>query len=86
MSTMARLAKKHLLTVVKTDQAYSYAPTMTEQEFISRFVSRILADLFLSFSGETLEGLKHLPDPEAAARARAYLEEITRRRSEEEQP
>lgn len=85
MNTMARLAKKHLLRVEKEDQAYVYYPTLTQQEFISRFVGRILDDLLVSFSGTTLEHLQTLPDTSAAAQARHYLDEITRRRQEEEQ-
>jgi predicted transcriptional regulator len=84
MSTMTRLAKKKFLRVEKHEQTYVYTPTVTEQEFIARFVSRILEDLFISFSGATLAGLEALPDPEAAARARALLDDITRRRAEEE--
>lgn len=84
MSTMTRLAKKNLLKVEKSETTYSYVPTMTKQEFITRFVSHILQDLFMSFSGAALEGLKILPDPQAAALAREYFDEITRRRREEE--
>src|SRR5258708_5371284 len=32
MSTMSRLAKKHLLRIEKQEQTYVYTPTMTEQE------------------------------------------------------
>src|SRR6266702_4413900 len=56
MNTMTRLAKKHLLRIEKVDQAYVYYPTITQQEFVSRFVGRILEDLFINFSGATLEG------------------------------
>lgn len=83
MSTMGRLAKKRFLRVEKHEQTYVYTPTMTEQEFISRFVSHILQDLFISFSGATLEGLGALPHREAAC-AREYLAEIMRRRQQEE--
>lgn len=84
MNTMTRLAKKRLLRVEKDDMAYSYTPAMTQQEFISRFVSHILEDLFISFSNETLHGLDALPNSLAAKNARAYLDEITRRRAQEE--
>ncbi len=85
MNTMTRLAKKRLLRVEKKDQAYVYYPNLTKPEFVSRFVGRILEDLFVNFSGATLEGLNALPDQQAAARARALLDEITRRRAEEEE-
>ncbi len=84
MNTMTRLAKKHLLRVEKRDQAYIYYPNLTKPEFVSRFVGRILEDLFVNFSGATLEGLDALPDQRAADRARVLLDEIARRRMAEE--
>ncbi len=84
MSTMTRLAKKNLLRVEKKDQTYIYYSNFTQQEFVSRFVRRILEDLFINFSGATLEGLSKLPDPNAAVQAHEYLNEIARRRTEEE--
>src|SRR2546422_2463416 len=47
MNTMTRLAKKNLLRVEKRDQAYIYYPNLTKPEFVSRFVGRILEDLFV---------------------------------------
>lgn len=85
MNTMSRLAKKHLLRVEKKDQAYVYSPNLTQDEFVSRFVGRILEDLLVNFSGASLERLHTLPNSPAAAQARHYLEEITRRRQEEEE-
>ena len=84
MNTMARLARKHLLRAEKADQAYVYYPNLTEEEFVSRFVGRILENLLVSFSGATLAGVEALKDPQAAARARELLEEIARRRAAEE--
>lgn len=84
MNTMTRLAKKNLLRVEKQDQAYIYYPNFTQQEFISRFVGRILEDLFVNFSGATLASLDALPDQDAAAHARSLLDAITRRRQVEE--
>jgi len=85
MSTMARLAKKKVLQVEKQDQAYLYTPVFSEQEFISRFVSRILEDLFVCFAEPTQAGINALTDEAAAARARQLLEEITRQRSQPEE-
>jgi predicted transcriptional regulator len=85
MNTMVRLAKKQLLRVEKRDQAYVYFPTQTQQEFISRFVERILENLYINFSGATLEGVQALPDQEAATRVRQQLDEISRRRPLEEE-
>src|SRR5712692_1471915 len=84
MNTMVRLAKKNLLRVEKRDQAYLYFPNQTQQEFVSRFVERILENLYVNFSGATLEGLEALPDQEAASRVRQQLDEIARRRALEE--
>lgn len=84
MNTMTRLAKKHFLRVEKRDQTYIYYPNFTQQEFVSRFVGRIIENLFVSFSGETLESLSTLPDQLAAAQIRQQLDEIARRRAEEE--
>ncbi len=84
MNTMARMARKHLLRVEKADQAYVYYPTATQEEFVSRFVGRILEDLFVSFDGQTQAAVKALPDPQARKRARRLLYEITHRRDAEE--
>jgi predicted transcriptional regulator len=84
MSTMVRLAKKRLLRVERSNQAYLYYPKLSQEEFVSGFVRRILEDLLVSFSGATLEGLKALRNPEDAERARQLLKEISRRRSLEE--
>lgn len=84
MTTMARLAKKNLLRTVKKDHAYIYYPNFTQEEFISRFVGRILENLLVSFSGPALESLSTLSDAQAAQRARRLLEEIAHRRSADE--
>jgi predicted transcriptional regulator len=83
MSTMSRLAKKQFLRIEKHEQTYVYTPTMTQQEFILRFVSHILQDLFISFSDATIQGLDTLPKQEAE-QARQHLAEIMRRRQQEE--
>ena len=84
MNTMTRLAKKQLLRAEKDDQAYVYYPTLTQQQFIARFVGHILEDLLVSFSGATIEGLAAIADPQARTRARQLLEAIAHRRGEEE--
>ena len=84
MNTMVRLAKKNLLRVEKQDQAYSYYPNVTQEEFVSRFVGRILEDLLINFSGATLESLNAMPDQHTASQVRQMLDEISRRRSKEE--
>ena len=84
MNTMVRLAKKRLLRVEKQDKAYVYLPNYTEQEFISQFVDRILKDLIFSFSGATMESLRALPDSEDVRMMRRRLDDLTRRRVEEE--
>lgn len=84
MNTMVRLAKKRLLRVEKQDQAYSYYPNMTQEEFVSRFVGRILEDLLVNFSGAALENLNAMPDQHTASQVRQMLDEISRRRAQEE--
>jgi len=84
MSTMVRLAKKRFLRAEKINQAYVYYPNSTRDEFVSRFVGRILENLLVGFTGPTLAGLDSLSDPQAASRARGLLEEIARRRAAEE--
>ena len=84
MNTMVRLTKKHLLQVEKQDKAYVYIPTTTQQEFISQFVDRILKDLIFNFSGATMESLRALPDSEDVRVMRQRLDELTRKRTEEE--
>lgn len=84
MNTMVRLTKKGLLRVVKEDKAYIYLPIYTQQEFISQFVDRILKDLVSSFSGATMESLRTLPDTEEVRQMRQRLDELSRRREEEE--
>ena len=84
MSTMARLARKHLLRVVKADQAYIYYPNFTQDEFVSRFVGRILEDLLVGFTGSALESIDRLSTAEDAARVKRLLDEVIRRREAEE--
>ncbi len=84
MNTMTRLARKNLLRVEKKDQAYVYYPNFTQQEFVSSFVGRILEDLFVNFSGATLESVDKLSDQQATAQARQLLDEIARHRAVEE--
>lgn len=85
MNTMVRLAKKRLLRVEKQDKAFVYVPIYTEQEFISQFVDRILKDLIFNFSGATMESLRTLPDSEEVRMMQRRLDELTRRRVEEEE-
>ena len=83
MSTMTRLARKNLLRAEKQDQAYVYYPNYTQEEFVSRFVGRMLENLLVGFTGQGYDGLA-LPDAQAVARARQLLDEIERRRAAEE--
>ena len=85
MNTMTRLAKKHLLRVEKKEHGYLYYPTSTRQEFVSRFVSRILEDLLQSFSGETLESLQTITHAEVTEQTRQMLAAILQQRLHEEE-
>jgi len=60
MSTMARLARKHLLRVEKVEAAYLYTPILSKDEFIDNFVSRILENLLVSFAHTTEAQLERL--------------------------
>jgi len=84
MTTMARLARKNLLRVRKQGTAYTYVPTLTHDEFVSRVVGRVLADLVVGLSEHTAGRLKGQVDPRIVARARRLLDEIARRRTVEE--
>lgn len=73
MTTMGRLAKKHLLLTEKKDQTYIYFPQYTQQEFISRLIDYLLRDLSVSFFGVA----KETPmDPQTAQYARQLLAEL----------
>lgn len=85
MSTMSRLAKKHLLQVVKQDHTYVYSPNVSQQAFISQFVDRIVADLLVNFTGETLSAFGKQGSSGSAEQARQMLSDITHLREKEEQ-
>ncbi|MCL4545006.1 MAG: BlaI/MecI/CopY family transcriptional regulator [Chloroflexi bacterium] len=84
MNTMTRLARKRLLRAEKADQAYVYFPNFTQEEFIARFVGRILEDLVLSFGGAVSRELEQMSDPAMRRRAEQLLAELERRRTAEE--
>ncbi|MGI8915312.1 MAG: BlaI/MecI/CopY family transcriptional regulator [Chloroflexota bacterium] len=84
MNTMTRLARKHMLRAEKTDQAYVYFPNFTQEEFIARFVRRILEDLVLNFGGAVSRGLGQMRDPGARRRTERLLAELEQRRTAEE--
>lgn len=84
-STMSRLAKKRILRVEKEEHTYIYYPTLTQPEFTSRFVGRILAGLLSNFTGGTGEQLLTLSDSQAAERAQQLIEEIGRRKISQEE-
>lgn len=84
MNTMTRLAKKNLLRTEKQDQAYIYYPNFSQDDFISRFVEHMLENLLVNFAGATRDGIAALSNPEAAATAQQLLDQIARRRAEEE--
>lgn len=84
MSTMTRLAKKRLLRAEKSEHAYVYYPTLTEEEFVARFVDHLLEDLLVNFSGVALQRLATQPNTETTERAQRLLDQIARRRVAEE--
>lgn len=85
-STMNRLAKKHMLRAKTQDHTYVYYPTLTQDEFISRFATRVLEGLLSNFTGITQEQLAVSADPQSVERTRRLLEEIARRKKMQEEP
>ena len=85
-STMNRLAKKRLLRAATEEHTYLYYPTLTEPQFVSGFTSRVLEGLLSNFIGTTQEQLLISSDPQTVERTRRLLEEITRRKSMQEEP
>jgi predicted transcriptional regulator len=81
MNTMTRLAKKNLLCAVKSDLAYVYRPTYTQDELVTTVVGRIIKDLLMSFSGETTRALSELTDVDAAKRLQRPTREHETRRT-----
>ncbi len=79
-TTMQRLHKKGLLECDRHEQAYVYSPKMDREQFIERFVGRILDDLLVSFSGAALSHLASKADPEERERVADLLERIVERR------
>ncbi len=59
MNTMSRLARKQLLSVRKEGLAFLYSPKLSQQQFIERFIGRILDDLLVSFGPATRAQLEH---------------------------
>ncbi len=84
MTTMQRLHKKGLLECDRQERAYVYSPRMDREQFIERFVGRILDDLLASFSGATLSHLASAADPEERERVAELLARIVERRQREE--
>lgn len=60
MTTMARLARKNLLTVRRLESTYMYSPKFSKAEFIDNFVARILENLLVSFADTTEIHLQRL--------------------------
>lgn len=73
MTTMARLARKHLLRAHKVDTAFVYTPILNKEQFIDNFVSRILENLLVSFSKPTETHLERLAGSQANAERIASL-------------
>ncbi|MBI4317047.1 MAG: BlaI/MecI/CopY family transcriptional regulator [Chloroflexi bacterium] len=84
MTTMARLAKKNLLRTRKVDNYYVYYPTLSETEYTSRFVGRILDQLLVNFSGAAISHFSDLADPNQKEKLAEMLNEIVERRKTED--
>jgi len=84
MNTMTRLARKGLLATDREERAYLYSATVSREEFVDRFVGGTLERLLVNFGGATLAHLKRLDDPALHERVARLLEDIERRRGDEE--
>ncbi len=80
MSTMTRLAKKHVLRVATEQTAYQYFPTMTQDALLSHAAGRMMEEVLLHFS-DALQGPS--AEPDTLERARSLLEEISERRKQQ---
>ncbi len=76
MTTMARLARKHLLRAKKLENAYLYTPILSKAEFIDNFVARILENLLVSFSHTTENHLQRMAEGEMAERISALKSKV----------
>ncbi len=76
MTTMARLARKHLLRAKKLESAYLYTPILSKAEFIDNFVSRILENLLVSFSHTTENHLQRMAQGDMAERISALKSKV----------
>lgn len=83
MSTMARLGRKHLLRVKKVDGAYVYTPSLSKEEFINNFVSRILENLLVSFSHSTEDYLNRVATEEPSSRLSALKAKMAAMRQDQ---
>ncbi len=83
MSTMTRLARKGLLRMERDGVAHVYYAVCTQEEFLSRFLSRALENLFVAFSGsELIRG--ESPAQQTSTHVKQLVDEIARRRTAEE--
>lgn len=68
MNTMARLARKGLLSAERREPAHVYRATLDRETFVEHFVGRVLEQLLVNFGGPALYRLQELAD--AATRTR----------------
>lgn len=82
MNTMARLARKGLLSAERREPAYVYRATVDREAFIDRFVGRVLERLLVNFGGVAAERLRALVDPKTRARLLRFAQDAKTRRAE----
>ncbi|GAC1393660.1 MAG: BlaI/MecI/CopY family transcriptional regulator [Ktedonobacteraceae bacterium] len=85
-STMNRLAKKRMLRAKTEEHAHIYFPVLTQEEFVSRMMGRVLEGLLSNFTGMTHEPREVSSDEHSAERACCLFEEIARRKTAQEEP
>ncbi len=85
-STMHRLAKKRMLRAKTEEHAHIYYPVLTQEEFVSRIMGRVLEGLLSNFTGTTHEPHAASSDDHSTERMRRLLEEIARRKTTQGEP
>lgn len=80
MTTMARLAKKRLLTQIKSGLAYRYRPAVTREAFKASVVDEVIDGLLDGFGDSVMAHLAERISREDPARMQELVKAIRERR------
>jgi predicted transcriptional regulator len=80
MTTMARLARKRLLTQIKSGLAYQYRPAVSREAFKASVVGEVLDGLLDGFGDSVMAHLAERVGREDPARIAALAKAIRERR------